>query len=177
VSAPAGIALVRVDNRLVHGQVLEAWVPALSAQGIVVADDEVAGSALARAAMSLAIPKKVAFRVAPLAEVAGMLRPGGSGPPAPRTLILVRNVRDAVALREQGAPLPHLNLGNVHFSEGREQVTPTVYLDAGEIEALEHLGASGTEIEARAVPAEAPVSLTTLAARFRASSPKREPRK
>ena len=68
MTAPAGIALVRVDNRLVHGQVLEAWLPALSAQGILVADDEVAGSALARAAMSLAIPKKVAFRIGPLAR-------------------------------------------------------------------------------------------------------------
>jgi mannose/fructose/N-acetylgalactosamine-specific phosphotransferase system component IIB len=89
----------------------------------------------------------------------------------------VRNVRDAVALREQGVSLPRLNLGNVHFSPGREQVTPTVYLDAAEIEALEQLGASGTEIEARAVPAEGPVSLPTIAARFRASSPKREPGK
>jgi PTS system mannose-specific IIB component len=177
VTAPAGVALVRVDNRLVHGQVLEAWVPALSAQGILVADDEVAASALARAAMSLAIPKKVAFRVAPLAEAAAMLHAGGPGPPAPRTLVLVRNVRDAVALRERGVPLPHLNLGNVHFSPGREQVTPTVYLDAAEIEALEQLGATGTEIEARAVPAEAPVSLPTLAGRFRASRPKRDPRK
>ncbi|MFL5446580.1 MAG: PTS sugar transporter subunit IIB, partial [Myxococcales bacterium] len=49
------MALVRVDNRLVHGQVLEAWVPALSVQAILVADDEVAGNALARAAMGLAI--------------------------------------------------------------------------------------------------------------------------
>jgi mannose/fructose/N-acetylgalactosamine-specific phosphotransferase system component IIB len=173
VNAPDAIALVRVDNRLVHGQVLEAWVPALSAQGILVADDEVAASPLARAAMALAIPKKVAFRVGLLAEVAAMLRPGGSGPPAPRTLILVRNVRDAVALREQGAPLPHLNLGNVHFSRGREQVMPTVYLDAGEIEALEQLGATGTEIEARAVPAEAPVKLPTLIERFRAKEPRK----
>ena len=170
MTAPAGIALVRVDNRLVHGQVLEAWLPALSAQGILVADDEVAGSALARAAMSLAIPKKVAFRVRPVTEVAAMLRPGGSGAPAPRTLILVRNVRDAVALREQGVLLPHLNLGNVHFSKGRQQVTPTVYLDVGEIEALEQLAATGTEIEARAVPAEPPVTLATMAGRFRAAS-------
>jgi len=169
VSTPAGIALVRVDNRLVHGQVLEAWVPALAAQGILVADDETAASPLARAAMALAIPKKIAFRIAPIAEAAAMLRPAGAGALGPRTLVLVRNVRDAVALREQGAPLPHLNLGNVHFSKGREQVTPTVYLDTAEIEALEQLGATGTEIEARAVPAEPPFALPTLVGRFRAA--------
>jgi mannose/fructose/N-acetylgalactosamine-specific phosphotransferase system component IIB len=177
VSAPAGIALVRVDNRLVHGQVLEAWVPALAAQGILVADDEVASSPLARAAMSLAIPKNVAFRIATIADAAAMLRPGGAGAPGPRTLLLVRDVRDAVALRERGAPLPHLNLGNVHFSKGREQVTPTLYLDTAEIEALEQLGATGTHIEARAVPAEAPLTLPALVGRFRSGSALRDTRK
>jgi PTS system mannose-specific IIB component len=167
VSGTAGIALVRVDNRLVHGQVLEAWVPALGLQAILVADDQVAGSPLARAAMGLAIPRKVVFRVAKVAEVAGMLRPGGTGAPAARTLLLVRDVRDAVALHEQGVAIGQLNLGNVHFSAGREQVTPTVYLDATEIEALRRLASAGIEIEGRAVPAEVPVPFATIAARFR----------
>ena len=140
MTVPAGIALVRIDNRLVHGQVLEAWVPALSAQGILVADDEVAANPLARAAMSLAIPKKIAFHVAPIAEVAAMLRPGGPGAPAPRTLVLVRNVRDAAALREQGVPLPHLNLGNVHFSEGRAQLACRAVFPPG---GLPHLIVAG----------------------------------
>ncbi|MFL5441778.1 MAG: PTS sugar transporter subunit IIB [Myxococcales bacterium] len=167
MSGTPGIALVRVDNRLVHGQVLEAWVPALSVQAILVADDEVAGNALARAAMGLAMPRKVAFRVAPVADVAAMLRPGGVGAPATRTLLLVRDVRDAVTLHERGVALGHLNLGNVHFSAGREQVMPTVHLDSSEIEALRRLAASGIEIEGRAVPAEAPIPFATIAARFR----------
>jgi mannose/fructose/N-acetylgalactosamine-specific phosphotransferase system component IIB len=170
VSTTPGIALVRVDNRLVHGQVLEAWVPALAVQAILVADDEVAGNPLARAAMGLAIPRKLVFQVARVADVAAMLRPGGTGAPAPRTLLLVRDVRDAVALHEQGVALGHLNLGNVHFSFGREQVTPTVHLDAAEIEALRALAASGIEIEGRAVPAEVPIPFATIAARFRGAS-------
>ena len=50
------IALVRVDNRLVHGQILEAWMPRLRATALVVADDDAARSPLARAAMTLAVP-------------------------------------------------------------------------------------------------------------------------
>jgi mannose/fructose/N-acetylgalactosamine-specific phosphotransferase system component IIB len=164
-----GIALVRIDNRLVHGQVLEAWVPALSAQGILVADDEVRANALARSAMALAIPRRIAFKVLHLAEAAEMLRPGGTGPMTARTLLLVRDVSGVVALREFGVAIPHLNVGNVHFAAGRKQVTPTVYLDADELVALERLAASGTEIEARAVPAEAPVPLATLRSRFGAA--------
>ncbi len=164
-----GVALVRVDNRLVHGQVLEAWLPALDAHGILVADDEAAGNVLARSAMALAIPPGVNFEVLRVEAAAGLLRPGGKGPQAPRTLVLLRDVRDAVALSEAGVPVPQLNLGNVHFGRGRKQVSPSVFLDAGELAALEKLSRSGTQVEVRAVPSEPPLRLPDLKARFAAA--------
>ena len=104
-SAPS-VALVRVDNRLVHGQVLEAWLPALDAQGILVADDEAAGNMLARSAMALAIPPGVKFEVLRVQAAADALKPGGKGPAAQRTLVLLRDVRDAEALHDAGVPIP-----------------------------------------------------------------------
>jgi mannose/fructose/N-acetylgalactosamine-specific phosphotransferase system component IIB len=167
--APAGVALVRVDNRLVHGQVLEAWLPALDAHGILVGDDEAAGNVLARSAMALAIPPGISFEVVRLQAAADLLRPGGKGPRASRTLVLLRDVRDAVALNDAGVPIPKLNVGNVHFGAGRKQVSPSVFLDAGELQALEKLERAGTEVEVRAVPTEPPASLADLKARFAAA--------
>lgn len=164
-----GLLLVRVDNRLVHGQVLEAWLPALDAQGILVADDEAAGNVLARSAMALAIPPGVRFEVVRLQAAAEMLKPGGRGPQAPRTLVLLREVRDAVALHESGVPIPLLNLGNVHFGAGRKQVSASVFLDAAELSALEKLEQRGTRVEVRAVPSEPPLRLGDLKARFAAA--------
>src|SRR5207249_7297405 len=100
VKGGPGVALIRVDNRLVHGQVLEAWLPALGAHGILVADDEAAGNVLARSAMALAIPPKVSFQVLRVDAAADLLKPGGKGPQASRTLVLLRDVRDALALHE-----------------------------------------------------------------------------
>src|SRR5438067_407892 len=57
------IALIRVDNRLVHGQILETWLPQLNVRRIVVADDEAAKSPLAKAAMTLAVPEEVSVDV------------------------------------------------------------------------------------------------------------------
>jgi mannose/fructose/N-acetylgalactosamine-specific phosphotransferase system component IIB len=170
VKAEPGIALFRVDNRLVHGQVLEAWLPSLAAQGILVADDEAAANVLARSAMSLAVPARVAFQVVRTEAAADLLKPGGKGAPAPRTLLLVRDVRDALLLHDRGVRIPRLNLGNVHFSSGRKPLTPSVYLGADELDELDRLGATGTEIEARAVPADAPVGLPQLRARYLAAS-------
>jgi mannose/fructose/N-acetylgalactosamine-specific phosphotransferase system component IIB len=169
VKEAPGVALIRVDNRLVHGQVLEAWLPALDAHGVLVADDEAAGNVLARSAMALAIPPKVQFQVLKVSAAADLLRPGGKGVPGVRTLLLVRDVRDAVALGETGVPIPKLNLGNVHFANGRRQVAPSVYLDEGEMDALSRLSSVGTEVEARAVPSEHPTPLSTLKARFTAA--------
>ena len=164
---PAGVALVRVDNRLVHGQVLEAWLPALGAHGILVADDEAAGNVLARSAMALAIPPKVSFQVLRVEAAADLLKPGGKGPQASRTLVLLRDVRDAVVLHDKGVTMPRLNLGNVHFGAGRRQVAPSVFLDAEELSALERLAAQGTDVEVRAVPGEEPLPLAEIRARFR----------
>ena len=164
---PAGVALVRVDNRLVHGQVLEAWLPALGAHGILVADDEAAGNMLARSAMALAIPPRVSFQVLRVDAAADLLKPGGKGPQASRTLVLLRDVRDAVALHEKGVSMPKLNVGNVHFGAGRKQVAPSVFLDADELSALEKLAAEGTAVEVRAVPGEPPLPLSEIKARFR----------
>lgn len=164
-----GLALVRIDNRLVHGQVLEAWLPALDAHGILVADDEAAGNVLTRSAMSLAIPPKVTFEVLPLSAAAELLKPGGKGPRSPSTLLLFREVRDAVSLHEAGVIFPALNLGNVHFATGRRQVAPSVFLDDRELAALEMLALQGTLVELRAVPTEEPISLQTARARFAAA--------
>jgi PTS system mannose-specific IIB component len=167
VKEAAGVALVRVDNRLVHGQVLEAWLPALGAHGILVADDEAAGNVLARSAMALAIPPRVSFQVLRVEAAADLLKPGGKGPQASRTLVLLRDVRDAVALHDKGVAMPRLNVGNVHFGAGRKQVAPSVFLDSEEMLALERLASQGTDVEVRAVPGESPLPLSAIKARFR----------
>ena len=168
MSPRAAPLLVRIDNRLVHGQVLEAWVPALRARALLVADDEAAGDAMTRAAMGLALSDGLSLEVVPLAEAAERLSPGGAGV-GPGTLLLLREIAAATQLAAAGVPLPRLNLGNVHFREGRFPVSPTVYLDEGEVCALEALARAGTEVEVRAVPAEAPVFLPALRSRFASS--------
>jgi PTS system mannose-specific IIB component len=162
------IALVRVDNRLLHGQVLEAWIPRLGARRVVVADDEAARNPLVRSAMSLCLPPEVPVEMAPLAEVdfAGL-----AADPEP-VLVLLRDVAGLVEATRRGlapALAGRLNLGNVHYEPGRRPVTPSIFLTAGELAALRALRAAGFEVEARAVPGDAPVGLDELARRYEAA--------
>src|SRR5438874_13572281 len=84
------VVLVRVDQRLLHGQVVEGWVPFLKADAVVIADDRAAADPISRIAMTSACPAKVrlevlAVRAAATAAAAGTL-------PRPRSLLLVSSV-------------------------------------------------------------------------------------
>lgn len=156
------ISLVRVDNRLIHGQVIEAWLPHLRATRIVVADDVSARDALSRAAMSLAVPPTVEVEVRPLDEVdfAGLSEDDS------QTLVLLRDVGDVERARQGGLSATPLNLGNVHFIEGRRRLSPSVFLSQGELDLLKMLSESGFSVEARAVPNERALGLDELKTRF-----------
>lgn len=158
------IVLARVDNRLLHGQILSAWVPALRADAIVVLDDEAASNALLQSAMELALPPDVTLRVVPVGDARSVL---GSLPPASRALVLLRDVADAVRALEAGASLGPLNLGNVHFSPGRAMVSQAVYLSPAEVEALSELEERGTPVELKTLPRESPLPLTEIRRRVR----------
>lgn len=163
------IALLRIDNRLLHGQILEAWAPRLRARRVVVADDEAASSPLAQAAMTLCLPPELPAEIRRVGEVDWAALAAS----ADRVLVLVREVAALVRAVEGGltpAMAPRLNLGNVHYAPGRRPVTPSVYLSADEVGAVTQLAGRGFEIEARALPSDPPLGADALAEKYAAAA-------
>lgn len=156
------ISLVRVDNRLIHGQVVEAWLPQLKVSRVAVADDEAARSPLIRAAMGLAVQSSIDVLIQPQSDVPY----GQISSDEKKTLVLFRDVAGAVAAHAHGLTMDHLNLGNVHFATGRKQLSPSVFLSKAELEQLEELAKDGVEVEARGVPSDKAVSLVEMRERF-----------
>jgi len=160
------IALVRVDNRLIHGQILETWLPALRARRVLVADDEAARSPLSRNALTLALPDAIPAEVVPVDGVDWVAAA------ASPELVLVL-FREVEALRRglgrglTPAIAPKVNVGNVHFGPGRRQITPSVFLREEELLMLRDLAAAGFQVEARAVPGDSPTDVEEMARRFR----------
>lgn len=162
------IALVRVDNRLLHGQILEAWVPRLKIQKVVVADDEAAASPLALAAMTLCVPPDLPIEVKPVREIDWAALADDPG----RNLVLVRDISDLARARAAGLNsrlAPNVNVGNVHFAPGRHPVTPSVFLGDPEIEALRLLTGAGFAVEARSIPSETPTGMAEMERRYAAA--------
>jgi PTS system mannose-specific IIB component len=156
------ISHVRIDSRLIHGQVVEAWLPMLKVSRVVVADDEAASSPLMRAAMGLAVPPGVEVAISRLDEVPFATLDQDSV----RTLLLLRDMQALLRARARGLRLRQLNLGNIHHAPGRRPVSASVYLSAEEVEQLRALSASGVEVEARGVPTDRPIGFAEMAERF-----------
>jgi PTS system mannose-specific IIB component len=135
---------------------------------VVVADDEAARSPLARAAMTLALPPGVEASVEPIAAVDWpALTAAGEV-----ALVVLRGTAEAERALAAGLTpgrVAVLNVGNVHYAEGRRKVTPSVFLAGAELDALRRLGAAGFRVEARAVPLDAPVDLPEMERRWNAA--------
>ncbi len=156
------ITFVRVDNRLIHGQVVEAWLPHLKVKRVVVADDEAASSPLVRAAMGLAVPSGIDVVIQSRDEVPYESLVSDEV----KTLFLFRDVEDVVKARAKGLRLTRLNLGNVHFSQGRTRISSSVFLSEQELHEVQGLAGEGVVVEARPVPSETPLELEELVSRF-----------
>ncbi len=162
------IALVRVDNRLLHGQILETWVPRLGIEEIVVADDEAAASELACAAMTLCVPPGLTARILAVRAV-----PWAALAASPsRILVLLRDIPALTDARGSGLTpglAATVNLGNVHFGAGRRPVTPSVFLAEEDLAALRAIAGAGFHVEARAIPSETPAGMGEIERRYSAA--------
>ncbi len=153
------IALVRVDNRLIHGQILEAWVPFIKAACIVVADDMIAGDLFRAMVIRIAVPRDVEVIVSGVEDFARKY-PYRTGQ-GKKTLVLFSSISDAVKAFQAGFKFAKLNLGNVHDVQGeagRRQCSSCVFLSDVDICDLRNLiNTGGVQVELRRVPQEAPV--------------------
>ena len=149
------ISLVRVDNRLVHGQILEAWVPFIDAACIMVVNDEVANDFFRETVIRMAVPRKVKVIISGVAEFAeNYAFSRGSGP---KTIVLFNNIADALEVHRRGFKFDKLNIGNIYNDECKLCCTPSVLLSDADIRDIESLHEAGVRIELRRVPREKPV--------------------
>lgn len=146
------IVLARIDNRLIHGQVLESWVPYVHADCILVANDAVAGNPMQKILMTAAVPKGVGVFIETLAGAAKLL--SGGMLIDRKVLLLLATSADALSLYRLGVPYGKLNLGNLHGGENRRRVSCTIAFAPEDHANLGQLDAAGVQVVAQCIPAD-----------------------
>jgi mannose/fructose/N-acetylgalactosamine-specific phosphotransferase system component IIB len=155
------IVLCRVDDRLVHGQVVIGWGRPLGVDFIALVDDGVAGSAWEQDLYRMAVPPETELRFAGVAEAAAHLAEWQTG--APRVMVLTGDIATMAALhRADPAAIHRINLGGIHHRPGRRERLPYLYLTDDELRSLTDLEAAGADVTAQDLPTSAAVRLRTL---------------
>jgi len=145
-----GTVHTRIDNRLLHGQVVQFWIPFLEVERLIIADDEVAGQPSLLAVYRMAAPANLAVQAVPVAELPRELGRGE----AATTLVLLGEVSSAARAREAGFRPSRVVLGNVHAAPQRLRITDAVHLSPAETDELVEFVRGGAEVLIQTLPGE-----------------------
>lgn len=150
------VILVRVDDRLLHGQVICSWVPFIKADSLVVASDEAASDMLVSEIISACGCDGLGVYVKSVADAVRCLG-GDKGGEFGRVMLVVGELKDAMRLFELGMKFTSINLGNIHHDDdGGRMITPSIIVNREDEEILRRLRSLGVGIEIRDVPRNEP---------------------
>lgn len=155
------VVLYRVDERLIHGQVVVGWGAQLDPDRIVVVDDALAGSPWEQELYAVGVPPDMAAEFVPVdAAIERLPRWQES---SERVILLTRDIGSMERLAAAGGMNgAEVNIGGVHHAPGRSRVLRYVFLGDREREGLRSLAGRGIEVEARDVPGARKVGLDEL---------------
>ncbi len=147
----------RIDDRLIHGQVVEGWVNFLKATTIVVADDKVAANPLQRSIMEIAVPQGLKVVIGTVDEICGRLR--SADLEKERVILLFSNPSDVLRSLRCGMACDTVNLGGLHYVPGKRKIMDVLALDDDDLSALQEILRRGVRIDIQTVPTEKPQAL------------------
>lgn len=151
------ILLLRIDNRLVHGQVGVTWTTSLGANLLVVADDVSANDKLQQELMSMTAESSGAgIRFFTIEKTINIINKAA---PSQKIFLICRTPQDARALIDGGVPVKDVNVGNMHFEKGKRQLSKKVYIDDKDLEDLKYIESIGVNVFIQDVPGDIKESL------------------
>ncbi len=151
------IVLSRIDDRLIHGQVVEGWVNFLKATGIFVADDQVASNAFQRSIMELSVPQGLRVAIGRVEDICGQLRTAALN--ADRIILLFSNPADVLRAIKSGLDCRVINIGGMHYVPGKRKLMDVLAVDDKDLAALKEIAANGIQVNVQTVPTQRPVAL------------------
>lgn len=146
------VNLMRIDDRLVHGQVAFTWTKTLGVEAIVVANDIAAADPINKMALKMAAPAGVKMAIKSVNEAIELLK----NPKAKnrKIFVVVRNTSDALKIVENVVGIDHINVGGIKKEEGKIMLTPAVFVNDLDKENLKKMSELVKEVEVRQVPTD-----------------------
>ena len=157
----ADIRLVRVDFRLMHGQVIANWVNQVDANAILIINEQLANDKFMQNVYKMAAPKGIRVSIMNLEKA--MVRFQSEKWNDRRLIVLFKSVTDAKIAFDKGFPMKELQVGGLGSGNGRVQITNQIWLNKDDTEKLMEINNKGTKVHLRAVPKKEAISIERAA--------------
>ncbi|HTH56048.1 MAG TPA: PTS sugar transporter subunit IIB [Cyclobacteriaceae bacterium] len=154
------IKLIRIDDRLVHGQVAFTWVPSLGVDCLVVANDTVAKDDFQKMTLGLAKPANVKLLIKSVSDTILFLNDEKNR--AAKVLVLINSVKDATALANSVSEIKSINFGGIRAKENAKLISKAVAVTNDDVSLIKALLLKNIELEIRQVPTDEKQKVASL---------------
>lgn len=145
------IVLLRVDDKLLHGQIAFSWTKFLEVDCILIANDNIVNDEIKKLSMNMSKPQEIKLVIKDVESSINDINTGKTD--KYNLLIIVENIEDAYKL-VSNCKIPSINLGGIKVNQGSSNISKTINLTKEDEDMLEELQNKGIEIEIRRVPNE-----------------------
>jgi len=153
------IEMVRIDDRLIHGQVVAGWCPVIHPDLLILCDDDIAGSDWECQLYKEAAPE-YETSICSVEKTVELLRGHELGPK--KVFIVVASPQTVVRVVDLGLHLRRVVVGGMHFQPGKRRITDFIFINDEDLKSFESLLKRGVVLEAKDVPTCKPVDLPFL---------------
>ncbi len=154
------IKLVRVDHRLLHGQVVFKWSKVLGIDCILIANDSVAKDELRMSALRMAKPDTCKLVIKSVDDSIQALNSGVTD--KYKLLIILESIEDAYKLAKEVKTIRHINMGGTKLADGRKQISKAMFVSEEDIIKIKELNENGIKQEIQMVPEDKPEDIMSL---------------
>ena len=154
------IIAVRVDGRLVHGQVANLWTTKLNISRIMVVDNDIVNNDIEKSGLRLATPAGVKLSILPVEKAVANILAGKYD--SQRLFIVARLPQTFLDMVEQGVPLEVINVGNMSQSDETRSISHSINVTDDAVKAFEALNAKGIKLTAQMAPSDSENDLMKL---------------
>jgi mannose/fructose/N-acetylgalactosamine-specific phosphotransferase system component IIB len=145
------IVLTRIDDRLLHGQVVVSWIPSLKINEVLIVDDEYAKDDFMSSLIKESSPNNITVNVMSVENSAEYLNLDDN---KNNLLILSRNVENIYKLIELNVKVSTVNVGGLGYSEGRKKIINSIHMSDSELEILKKIELKGISVEIQMLPSD-----------------------
>lgn len=156
----AEINLIRVDSRLIHGQVITKWLRVTKANRIIIVDNQLAEDTFMGDIYAAAAPRNVSVEIVSVKQFMMEWEKNKLGEGV--ILLLLKDVKTGYILFKEGFPIRHLQLGGLPTGPGRTPIYKAVALDAQDISQLKEMNSNGIYIDLHVIPEDSKTEFSRL---------------